>query len=122
MAANEKVTLNSRLSRTVVTKLSTMKIARLSHLSAILFCIYLIHSVAAEKCPSENCMTSSDKCLETSDKVCENPGDSCCSVLKSEYASLCHQFGGLCRSDFCGPKLRRRANDCADNEVCCVLV
>ncbi|XP_033223657.1 uncharacterized protein LOC117177217 [Belonocnema kinseyi] len=97
-----------------------MKIARLSHLSAILFCIYLIHSVAIEKCPSENCMYT-DKCLETTNILCEIPGDSCCSIVKSEYRTACRHFGGQCM-DFCSPTLQQTANDCADDEICCVLV
>ncbi|XP_029660187.1 U-scoloptoxin(19)-Sm1a [Formica exsecta] len=79
---------------------------------------------AFETCPQENCLTS-DKCEETINIpfLCYGPkqGTTCCSIVKSEFRTLCRHHGGECM-DRCALTLQQNAVDCPSNQVCCVLV
>ncbi|XP_060832542.1 uncharacterized protein LOC132916498 [Bombus pascuorum] len=72
-------------------------------------------------CPEENCLEPR-KCEDwVVGATCPQSGDTCCSVVKSEYRTHCRHFGGECL-DYCNQLLRQAAVDCPANKDCCTLV
>ncbi|XP_031826051.1 uncharacterized protein LOC116424164 [Nomia melanderi] len=85
----------------------------------------LLHSTeyaaAKDICPLEDCLNS-DKCEYTLvGGICPQSTDTCCSVVKAEYRTHCHQFGGECM-DSCTQSLQQSVVDCPADQVCCTLV
>ncbi|KAF7988363.1 hypothetical protein HCN44_000936 [Aphidius gifuensis] len=95
----------------------------LFRLIALILCSFLIINVCGEICPAENCLTP-DKCEELikGDTTCPTQGESCCSVVKSEFRTHCRHHGGECMDSCAKTLIRENAIDCAENQHCCVLV
>ncbi|XP_076650106.1 uncharacterized protein LOC143357469 [Halictus rubicundus] len=73
-------------------------------------------------CSPEDCIESG-KCEEPvrGGDACPQSGDTCCSIVKEEYRTHCHQHGGECMES-CAPALQRSVVDCSPGQVCCILV
>ncbi|XP_053994513.1 uncharacterized protein LOC128884873 [Hylaeus volcanicus] len=88
----------------------------------VLATLHSIEYVAAERvCRPENCFDSSMCELVQAGGQCPQSTDTCCSVVKKEHRTHCHQHGGECM-DSCNKKLQNLVSDCPADKVCCTLV
>ncbi|XP_072767574.1 uncharacterized protein [Anoplolepis gracilipes] len=84
--------------------------------------LYTKYINAFEICPKENCLESQKCELPIKSSImCQQQNITCCSVVKLEFRTHCHHYGGECMN-ICARTLQRNVVDCPSDQVCCVLV